>query len=77
MYERAMDRTARLLSDLVRHGFTERQVKIEESEAMLVSGIIRRVLAGMGLTSEQQKTAQVMLAEEFRQLTPRTVPASG
>lgn len=77
MYERAMDRTARLLSDLVRHGFTERQIKIEESEAMLVAGVLRRVIAAMGLSAEQQKTAQVLLAAEFRALSPRAVPAAG
>lgn len=77
MYERAMDRTHRLLDSLVRHGFTERQIKIEESEAMLVAGVLRRVLAALSLTSDQQKQAQLLLAEEFRALTPRAVPASG
>lgn len=77
MYERAMDRTHRLLDSLVRHGFTERQIKIEESEAMLVAGVLRRVLAALSLTSDQQKQAQLLLAQEFRALTPRAVPASG
>lgn len=77
MYERAMDRTHRLLDSLVKHGYTERQVQIQESEAMLVAGVIKRVIAGLGLSPEQQKEAQVLLAAEFRALAPRPVPAAG
>lgn len=71
MYERAMDRVHRLLDSLVKHGYAERQIQIQESEAMLVAGVIRRVLAGLGLTSEQQKQAQQLLAAEFRAIEPR------
>lgn len=71
MYERAMDRTHRLLDSLVKHGYAERQVAIQEQEAMLVAGVIRRVLAGLGLSSDQQKQAQVLLAAEFRAIEPR------
>lgn len=68
MYERAMDRTHRLLDSLVKHGYMERQMQLQESEAMLVSGILKRVIASLGLTPDQQKQAQQMLAEEFRAL---------
>lgn len=68
LYERAMDRTHRLLDSLVKHGYTERQVKLQEDEAMLVAGVIRRTLAGLGLTPEQLDTANTLLSEEFRQL---------
>lgn len=68
MYERAMDRTHRLLDSLVKHGYAERQIAIQETEAMLVAGILKRVISALGLTPEQQKTAQVMLAQEFRAL---------
>lgn len=76
MYERAMDRTHRLLDSLVKHGYTERQIQIEESEAMLVAGVLKRVIAGLGLTPDQQKQAQGLLAQEFRALAPRPVAAS-
>lgn len=66
MYERALDRTHRMLDSLVKHGYMERQIKIAEGEAAIVSGIIRRVIAGLGLTPEQQKMAMNQLAEEFR-----------
>lgn len=68
MYERAMDRTHRLLDSLVRHGYAERQVTIAENEALLVAGVIRRVVAGLGLTPVQQEQAQSLLADEFRAL---------
>jgi hypothetical protein len=68
MYERAMDRTHRLLDSLVRHGYTERQVTIAETEAALVAGVMRRVIAGLGLTAEQQTLAGQLLAQEFRAL---------
>lgn len=68
MYERAMDRTHRMLDSLVKHGYMERQIKLQEQEAAIVSGIIRRVIAGLGLTAEQQSMAMTALAEEFRQI---------
>jgi hypothetical protein len=77
MYERAMDRTHRLLDSLVKHGYAERQIQIQESEAMLVAGVLRRVIAGLGLSPEQQKNAQSLLAAEFRALAPRPIPAAG
>lgn len=67
-YERALDRTHRLLDTLVKHGYAERQIAIAEGEALLVSGIIRRVIAALGLTPDQQKRAQTLLAAEFRAL---------
>jgi len=72
LYERAMDRTHRLLDSLVKHGYAERQVALAESEALLVAGVIRRVLAGLGLTKAQVEQAQVLLAEEFRALEGAT-----
>ena len=68
LYERAMDRTAKILDMLVRHGYTERQVAISEQEALLVAGVIRRVVSGLGLTAEQQQLAGTLLAQEFRAL---------
>jgi hypothetical protein len=74
MYERAMDRTHRLLDSLVKHGYAERQVTIAETEALLVAGVIRRVVAGLGLTPAQQEQAQTLLADEFRALEQQAVP---
>lgn len=74
MYERAMDRTARLLESLVKAGYVERQIQIQEAEALMVAGVIKRTIAALGLTAEQQQQAQLVLAEEFRALAPRPIP---
>ncbi len=68
LYERAMDRSHKFLDSLVKHGFMERQVQLAETEAMLVAGVIRRVIQGMGLTQEQTLEANRLMAEEFRRL---------
>lgn len=77
MYERALDRSHRLLDSLVRHGYSERQIQIQETEALLVSGVLRRVIAALGLTNEQQQRAQQLLAEEFRAIKPIAAPTVG
>lgn len=68
LYERAQDRLGKFLDMMIRHGYAERQVTLQEQEALVVSGIIRRVIAGLGLTAEQQQNAQKLLAKEFRAL---------
>lgn len=77
MYERALDRSHRLLDSLVKHGYSERQIQIQETEAMLVAGVLRRVIAALGLTSEQQTRAQQLLAQEFRSIKPIAAPTTG
>lgn len=69
MYERALDRAHRLLDSLVKHGYAERQIRLQEGQAVLISGVIRRVLQGIGLQPEQVQEAQRLLAGEFRALT--------
>lgn len=77
MYERALDRSHRLLDSLVKHGYSERQIQIQETEAMLVAGVLRRVIAALGLTTEQQTRAQQLLAQEFRSIKPIAAPTTG
>lgn len=71
LYERAMDRTGNLLDKLVKHGYTERLVQIEEAETMLILGVLNRALSRLQLAPEQLKQAKAYLAEEFRALEPR------
>lgn len=68
MYERSIDRTHKLLDSLVKHGYTEREVRLAESQALLMGGVLRRVLQQVGLTEQQTQQAGQALAEEFRQL---------
>lgn len=73
MYERAIDRTARLLDMLVKHGYTERQVKVQEQQVMMMAGVLVRVLTSLGLPTDQLHQAKQLMAEEFRQLDARTI----
>lgn len=68
LYERAVDRTARLLVDIGRLNLDERLVKISERQGNLISEILQKVLGKIGLTDEQRETAQTELATEFRKL---------
>lgn len=68
LYERAMDRSHKFLDSLVKHGYMERQMQLAETEAMLVAGVLRRVIQGMGLTPEQVLEANKLMSEEFRRL---------
>lgn len=73
MYERALDRTGRFLDMLVKHGYTERLVKIEETQVMMIVGVLTRVLTGLGLEAETVTKAKSLMAEEFRALEPRSI----
>lgn len=66
LFERAMDRTGRFLDQLAKHGYTERKIKLAESQAAIVTGVIRRAIMAAGLSQEQQKAVQEAIADEFR-----------
>lgn len=68
LYERAMDRTHRMLETLIKAGYMERQLKIAEDEASVIAGVVKRVLQQVGLSSTQQRKAGVLLQEEFKAL---------
>ena len=68
MYERAIDRTARLLDMLVKHGYMERQVQLQEQQALLIAGMLSRVLSALGLDRLVLDRAKELLAVEFREL---------
>ncbi|MFI7628421.1 hypothetical protein [Microbispora rosea] len=57
LYERALDRTARVLSDLVKLKLEERQVRVAEQQGVMLAEVIRRtadalLLAVVGLLTE-------------------------
>lgn len=58
LYERMLDRTAKLLADWVRLGFDERMVALHERQADLVDRFVTAVLDDLELTDEQQEAAQ-------------------
>lgn len=54
LYERALDRTARLLETMVKLDFEKRMVALNEAQFDLVSKVIDQVLDGLDLTEEQR-----------------------
>lgn len=68
MYERAVDRTSRLLVDIGRLNLDERLVNISERQGDLISTILEKVLMKIGLGDDQRESAKAELANEFRQI---------
>lgn len=66
LYERAMDRTARLLKLLVDSGFEERRLRIDEQTATAFSTVLTAVLARLQLTHEQRALVATVVPEELR-----------
>lgn len=54
LYERALDRTARLLEVMVKLDFEKRMVSLSEAQFDLVSKVIDQVLDNLDLTEEQR-----------------------
>lgn len=68
-YERAMERTGKLLADWTRLGFDERMVALHERQADLVDRFVSLVLDDLGLSDEQQETAAVAKVRHLHVLT--------
>jgi hypothetical protein len=54
VYERAMDRAAKVLAEINRLGLEERQTRLAEREGALIADAIRKILAELDLSVEQQ-----------------------
>lgn len=68
LYERAIDRTHKLFNSLIKAGFNEREIKLQEQEALVVFSILEKVLAEIGLRPKQEREARLLLAQEFRKI---------
>lgn len=68
LYEHALDRTAKFLEILVRAGFMERQVKIQEDTADAVVNVLQRILSRLELTPHQLDQVPIIVPEELRAL---------
>lgn len=75
LYERALDRVLKFEGDLLKLGIAERRARIEEAELILVGGAIRATLSRIGLTSEQQRIATVVIQEEIMNLHQKAIAA--
>lgn len=68
LYERALERTSRLLVDLGRLNLDERLVKVTERQGDLVAEVLEKVLSQLGLEDDTRQRARAGLAAEFRRL---------
>jgi len=66
LYERALDRTAKVLTDITKLGLEERQVRLAERHAALLQGVLTRVFARLELTERQRELIPVVVPEELR-----------
>jgi uncharacterized coiled-coil protein SlyX len=67
-YGKAMDRTGKLLDMLVKAGFMDRAIKVQEGTAEAVVAVLRRVFDRLALTPEQSALVSVVVPEELRAL---------
>lgn len=68
LYERALERTTRLLVDLGRLNIDERLAKINERQGDVIAEILERVLSQLNLEDEVRERAKAGLSAEFRRL---------
>lgn len=68
LYERALDRSGKFLDMLVRNGFEEKRVRLQEAQAAALFGALNRTLMAAGLNPEQLEAARAQLAQELRAL---------
>jgi hypothetical protein len=61
-YERAMDRSGRLLTDWVRLGLDELKIRVDHTEAELLVDVINDTLRDLGLRPDDEHVARVVAA---------------
>lgn len=67
-YLSSMDRVGKFLDMLIKSGFEERRIKIDEQTASMFVTAMQRVLARLELTPEQTALVGVVIPEELRAL---------
>jgi hypothetical protein len=72
LYERSLERAAKLLADLARLGIEERLAAISEEQGAAVVRVIESVLRdpAVGLSSDQLRAGRVVAAHYLRALRP-------
>lgn len=69
LYERAIDRCNKILTDYVRLGIADKRVKIAEAQALLLVGVIQSILNRLDLSRDQKRIAAVVVPEELRAIS--------
>lgn len=68
LYERALDRTAKVLVDISKLNLEERQVKIAEAQAALLAVCLKRILDQLELTPHQRVLVGTVVPTELRRI---------
>jgi hypothetical protein len=68
MYGAERDRLVRTSKAAVESGVAERQVRLAEQQGEITVKLVRKVLAGLGLTREQEATAKELVRAELAAL---------
>lgn len=71
----ALDRAQRFAKQFVDVGIDERRVRATEAATAQLAEFLRRALARSGLTAEQCRTVELVLAEEIRGNGPAAIAA--
>lgn len=64
-YERALDRSARVLAEINRLGLEDRAQRLRAAEVGLLGGVLERALARLGLSAAQWELVRVVMPEEL------------
>ncbi|MFC9631409.1 hypothetical protein ACFTY8_19460 [Streptomyces mirabilis] len=69
VYERALDRAAKVLAEMVKLGLEARQMNLAEAEGALIARAIREILGDLELTPEQQARVPEVVPRRLRALS--------
>lgn len=65
LYERAMDRCSKIVTDIMKLGIAERRARIEEAQAVMMLEIFRTTVKRLGLSAPQRALAMEIIQEEL------------
>ncbi len=68
LFERAIDRTARVLDLVARLDIHQRKARLNEETGALIGHVLSRALDRAGITGEQRALVHTVLAEELRRV---------
>jgi hypothetical protein len=68
LYERSMDRAARILVDLGKLGIQDRLARLQEQQVHMLLSVIQAVLADLDLSPAQREIAQTSVPNRLREL---------
>ena len=67
----AEDQLARYTTAALKAGIEERKVRIAEAQAVMMAQVVDRALTRMGITPEQRRQLDPLIAEELRNAAPQ------